>query len=158
MAIPGSAVTLTYTFGPLSGQIPLSNLDTNYGQIVTALNGLFGSANVWTYVQTPLQAAATASAGVGYTWAVNTGQTLQLTFGAGNITNLSYTGAVAGTYYTLYLKQDGTGSRLISAYTGFKFPGGTLPTLSTGANAIDIFTFYYDGTSMCNIGQAQALA
>lgn len=115
-------------------------------------------ANSFSATQTPYRATATATAGASYNWTLTSGQVLELTFGAGNITSLTHSGGVAGTFYTLYLKQDGTGGRLISAYTGFKWADGIAPTLSTGANAIDIMTFYYDGTSMCCVGLVQAVA
>jgi hypothetical protein len=43
--------------------------------------------------------------------------------------------------------QDATGSRAVTWPASVKWPSGTAPTLSTAANAIDIVTFYYDGTS-----------
>lgn len=53
-----------------------------------------------------------------------------------------------GTSYNLIVKQDATGTRLLTFGTLFKWAGGTAPTLSTSANAIDIFTFIYDGTNL----------
>jgi hypothetical protein len=56
--------------------------------------------------------------------------------------------------------QDGTGGRVITNYlknagsvgspsgtAKAHFAGGTKPTLSTGAAAVDVFAFYYDGTN-----------
>lgn len=43
--------------------------------------------------------------------------------------------------FTLLLKQDATGSRLATWPTTVKWPGGTTPTLSTGANKTDVFAF-----------------
>jgi hypothetical protein len=51
---------------------------------------------------------------------------------------------VAGQSITLILTQDGTGSRLLTST--MKFAGGS-KTLSTAANAVDIITVYYDGTT-----------
>ena len=42
--------------------------------------------------------------------------------------------------------QDGTGGRTVTWPASVKWPGGTAPTLSSGANAEDIVTFYYNGT------------
>lgn len=50
-----------------------------------------------------------------------------------------------GTQFAMRLTQDGTGSRTLTL-TGIKRSQGVL-TLSTAANAIDIITFYYDGTN-----------
>ena len=52
----------------------------------------------------------------------------------------SGTGLQAGTSLTLILTQDGTGGRT-GAFTGVKWAGAATPTLSTGANDIDILAF-----------------
>ena len=44
---------------------------------------------------------------------------------------------VAGQAGSIFITQDGTGSRTASFNSVFKFPGGTAPTLSTAANAVD---------------------
>jgi len=43
--------------------------------------------------------------------------------------------------------QDSTGSRTVSWPASVKWAGGTAPTLTTTANAVDIVSFYYDGTN-----------
>jgi hypothetical protein len=48
--------------------------------------------------------------------------------------------AVAGQSFLVSLVQDGTGSRT-ATFTGAKWPGGTAPTLSTGAGKIDDLAF-----------------
>ena len=62
----------------------------------------------------------------------------------GNITINSLGNAVAGTSMTLILTQDGTGNRILSST--MKFASG-LKTLSTAANATDILSVFYDGTT-----------
>ena len=63
-------------------------------------------------------------------------------------------GKVAGSTYILIVKQDGSGSRTLNTdASAYKFPGGTSPTLSTGANAVDVLTFVSDGTSMYGVSQ-----
>jgi len=47
----------------------------------------------------------------------------------------------------LKLTQDGTGSRTATWPATVKWPGGTAPTLTTTASAIDIISFYWDGTN-----------
>lgn len=62
---------------------------------------------------------------------------------------LTFTGTfVAGQSYafTMYVVQDGTGGRLITWPAGIKWAQAGVPNLSTGANAIDVFTFdTFDG-------------
>jgi hypothetical protein len=56
----------------------------------------------------------------------------------GNPTNL-----VNGQKLTVKVKQDGTGSRLLTYGSKWAFPGGA-PTASTAANAIDVINGVYD--------------
>lgn len=65
----------------------------------------------------------------------------------GNPTIANPINLIVGTY-VLVLQQDATGSRTVTWGTAFKFPGGVKPVLSTAANAIDILTFFSDGTGM----------
>jgi hypothetical protein len=63
---------------------------------------------------------------------------------AGNRTIDNPTNCVPGQTGSIFIIQDGTGSRTLSYGTNYKFPGGTAPTLSTGASAcdrIDYITF-----------------
>jgi hypothetical protein len=56
----------------------------------------------------------------------------------------TFTGATSGLLagMVLELAQDATGGRLVSWPAAVAWPGGTTPTLSTGAAAVDIFTFF----------------
>lgn len=61
--------------------------------------------------------------------------------------------AIDGYRFIFMLVQDGTGSRTASWSSDFKFPGGTAPTLTTTANAVDIFEFIcFNDIAYC-IGQ-----
>jgi len=65
-----------------------------------------------------------------------TGQNFSVTLG-GNRTLGNPTNCVAGITGSVFVTQDGTGSRTL-AYSGYwKFAGGTAPTLSTTAAAVD---------------------
>ena len=90
-----------------------------------------------------------------------------VTFGSGNITNLSmYFPLVSGNFQVL-IKQDGTGSRTITNYrvyefdesladgeSAVKFAGGSNPTLTTDANHVDILSFYWDADNEIAYGVA----
>lgn len=79
-------------------------------------------------------------------------------FTTGNVQTVTLTSNVSplpnptnikdGATYILIIKQDGVGSRTMTFGTSYKWEGGTAPTLSTGANAVDILTFISDGTNM----------
>ncbi len=57
------------------------------------------------------------------------------------------TGMKDGQALVFRVLQDGTGGRLLTYGTKYKFPGGTAPTLSTGISAVDIITGIYDSTA-----------
>lgn len=54
---------------------------------------------------------------------------------------LTFPTLAAGKAFTVVVRQDGTGSRLVTWPGTVKWPGGAAPTLSTAASAIDVFTF-----------------
>ena len=94
------------------------------------------------------QSAASGSASVQTSSLGTTSSTLNAgTFGAFLITltgnpTFTFSGAVSGTEcsFTLYLKQDGTGSRTVTWPT-VKWQDAIAPTLTTTANATDIIVF-----------------
>ena len=61
-----------------------------------------------------------------------------------NFTFSTLTSAVAGSGATVIITQDATGNRLLTST--MKFLGGS-KTLSTAANAIDIISVFYDGST-----------
>jgi hypothetical protein len=67
-------------------------------------------------------------------------QTLTLT---DNITTLTKSNPIDGAVYTLFITQGGTGGKTISWGTDIEWPGGTPPTLSPVAGAIDAVSLVY---------------
>ena len=67
---------------------------------------------------------------------LNAGQNFTVTL-AGNRTLDNPTNCVAGQVGSIFVVQDSTGSRTLAYGTSWDFPGGTAPTLSTDAAAID---------------------
>jgi hypothetical protein len=86
------------------------------------------------------------------TWDVNSGSIAQVTLG-GSRTLGALTGALAGTVYTLIVKQDLTGSRTLAYHSSYKFAYGAAPTLTTSTGSVDIITFLYDGASAFGVAQ-----
>lgn len=74
------------------------------------------------------------------------GNKFYFTFGAANET-FTFTAPANPCNLVLMMKQDATGSRTATWPATVKWPGGTAPTLSTGANDVDMICFYYDGTN-----------
>jgi len=85
----------------------------------------------------------------------------------GNIADLNLNMPAVSGNFVLILKQDGTGSRTVTAYKVFDnsgsaasgsatvlFAGGSNPTLTTGANKTDILSFYWDADNEICYGVA----
>jgi hypothetical protein len=60
----------------------------------------------------------------------------------GNRTLANPTNIVAGQSGVILITQDATGSRTLSYGSYWKFPGGTAPTLTTTANAVDALAYF----------------
>tara|TARA_Y100001963_G_scaffold62364_1_gene87007 strand:+ start:790 stop:1677 length:888 start_codon:yes stop_codon:yes gene_type:complete len=86
------------------------------------------------------------------------------TFGAGNVTDINLVFPDVSCNCSLVVKQDGTGGRTITNWktidqaggndSTVAWPGGSAPTLSTGANAVDIISFYWDNDNHTAYGVA----
>ena len=86
------------------------------------------------------------------------------TFGSGSVSDLNLYFPNCSCNCSLIVKQDGTGSRTITNWKTFdqaafnestvKWAGGSAPTLSTGGNAVDIISFYWDNDNHTAYGVA----
>lgn len=65
----------------------------------------------------------------------------RLTLGASVALTFPTTTVPDGERLLLEVTQDAAGSRLVSAWNGVTFPGGSAPTLTTGAGKTDLFEF-----------------
>lgn len=116
-------------FNPISSNLPLSSqeLAAVYGALTAQVSGV-------------LQFDASASSG----WVFNL---------VGNVTAVNNpTNLTPGQRFTLEFVQDATGSRTLPAKgswgSAWTFVGGTAPTLSTAAHAVDKLDAFYDGTKI----------
>jgi len=89
--------------------------------------------------------------GASIAWNLATGNMASVTL-AGNRTLANPTNKQPGSY-SLIVTQDATGSRTLAYGTDYIWPGGTAPTLSTAASAVDVLSFLSDGTSMLGVSQ-----
>jgi hypothetical protein len=96
--------------------------------------------------------ATTLTDGATINWDLDANQVTKVTLG-GNRTMAAPTNMKDGGTYILRIIQDGTGTRTVTWNAVFKWSGGTAPTLSTSAGAIDIITFISDGTNMYGVEQ-----
>jgi hypothetical protein len=86
--------------------------------------------------------------GATISWNYATSSNAQVTLTAATGT-LAISGATNGNYGVLKVTQDGTGGRLLVLPTGSKVANGGLGlmTLTTNANAVDMISFVYDGST-----------
>ena len=66
---------------------------------------------------------------------------------AGNRTLGAPTNQVVGQSGCIVITQDGGGGRTLAYNSAWKFPGGTVPTLTTTGGAVDVLTYYVESAS-----------
>lgn len=66
---------------------------------------------------------------------------------AGNRTLANPTNLTAGQHGVIVITQDATGSRTLAYGANWKFPGGTAPSLTTTANAVDVLAYYVESAA-----------
>jgi hypothetical protein len=72
----------------------------------------------------------------------NTSGTITLDFAtANNFTLANPTNLTAGQSGCIYISQDGSGSKTLAYASNWDFAGGTVPTLSTAASAVDVLVY-----------------
>jgi hypothetical protein len=127
--------------GTMSGAVAMGNNNIT-GAKQFAYNGVVAGGN------------KTGAAVALFDWTAGSIQTITLT---GAVTGTSTCTAPTGTSrLTALVLQDATGSRTVASWCpNTKWPGGTAPTLSTAANAVDIMSCLYNGTNYyCQMGLA----
>ena len=145
----GSQTTLDATG---ANQICIGNLETTTAADQINIGGnIIGSRTAadryTTFIGQAYSPTSTLTSSASITPNFKFGNTFKVT--------LAHSGALAnpinpkdGATYTIIVTQDGTGSRTMSFGANYKWAGGTAPTLSTAAGAVDILTFISDGTNM----------
>ena len=99
-----------------------------------AAGASLSAANTWTAAQRGAITTLTSGATVTPDFAASNNYTLTL---GENLTLANPTNLTAGQSGSIFLVQDGTGSRTAAFGTYWDFAGGTAPTLSTAASAVD---------------------
>lgn len=95
----------------------------------------------------------TLTDGATINWNASLGAHATVTLG-GNRTLAAPTNLVPGILYTIAVKQDATGMRLLTWNAIFDFAAGVAPVLTVTANAKDTVSFCYDGTTLIEVGRA----
>ena len=102
------------------------------------------ASGIVTFNKAITEQSVALTSGTSVTLDISQGSVFTITL-AHNITSFTWSNpATSGDVSAFVLKvtQDGTGSRTIAFPTSVDFAGGTAPTLSTAANAVDVFVFF----------------
>lgn len=79
---------------------------------------------------------------------MNNANNFSMTLNANSTNTLANpTNLTAGQSGVIAITQDATGSRTLAYGTYWKFPGGTAPTLTTTANAVDVLAYYVESST-----------
>mgnify|MGYP000499881099 CR=1 FL=1 len=76
----------------------------------------------------------------------------------GNITTMTFSNARAGKSGTIRFIQDATGSRTTVWNSALKWAGGSAPSLSTAANAVDVLSYFCISSTYCIANLAKAVS
>lgn len=106
------------------------------------ITGTVGGKTKFTATQPTL---VSDSDGTTITFDMNSGNYHQVTLGGNRTLAVSNVGTPQA--FVVQLKQDGTGSRTVTWWSGILWNQGSTPTLTTTAAKTDIFGFIYDGTT-----------
>jgi hypothetical protein len=129
-----------------SGTLTLpTSTDTLVGRATTdtLTNKTLTNPTVTNYIET-LQAVGTV--GSTSTLSLTTGTVLTATLTASTPCTFTMPTATAGKSFILKLIQASSGMTT-ATFTSVKFPGGTAPTITATASAVDILSFVSDGTN-----------
>ena len=102
------------------------------------------ASGIVTFNKAITEQSVALTSGAAVTLDISLGSVFTITL-AHNITSFTWSNpATSGDVSAFVLKvtQDGTGSRTIAFPAAVDFAGGTAPTLSTGANDVDVFVFF----------------
>lgn len=89
-------------------------------------------------------------------WNTGNSQILTLASATGTVT-LTFSNPLPGATYVLKIIQHASSAKDITWPATVKWPDGIIPVITTTASAVDIASFFYDGTNYYgNIGQAYA--
>lgn len=134
--LPTDATTLGQVETALGDYIPV----TDIGVVVAGL----ASTETFTKAQRGAVSALTSASTITPNFANSNNFSLTL---ATNATLANPSNLTAGQSGVITITQDSTGSRTLAYGSYWKFVGGTAPTLSTAASAVDELVYYVDSST-----------
>ena len=130
--------------GAATGNVTYGNATVSLGGTSSTIGNIaIANVTITNYVET-LQAVGTVGASA--TLALTTGTFLTATLTASTPCTFTMPSAVGGKSFILKLIQASSGMTT-ATFTSVKWPGGTAPTITATASAVDILSFVSDGTN-----------
>ena len=136
----------------VTGDVTISN--TGVTTADSAIVAKLGTAQEYTRTHNFNATALTDATNISWDLAQN--QVCSVTL-AGSRTLSNPTNKVDGAVYILVVKQNGTGGYTLSYSSDYKFPGGTAPVVTSGANKVSVLTFVSDGTYLYGVSSLNYL-
>ena len=130
------ATALTGVLKGTSGVVAVATAGTDYA----------GISNVQTFTAGQRGGVSALTSGATITPDFATANNFSLTLDT-NATLANPTNIVAGQSGVIVITQDGTGGRTLAFGSYWDFSSGTVPTLTTAANAIDVLVYYVNSTT-----------
>jgi len=130
------ATALTGVLKGTSGVVSVATAGTDYAGISTAQSFTAGQRG----------SVSALTDGATITPNFNTANNFSLTLG-GNRTLANPTNITAGQSGVIVITQDATGGRTLAFGSYWDFSGGTAPTLTTAANAVDVLVYYVNSAT-----------
>ena len=121
-----------------------STIETSDGTISAGLN--ITNATGLQFTKAGYFPVTSLTSGATVAWDAGSNQSATLTL-AHNVTISNATNHAAGGVYLLRIVQ-GAAAKTVSWGSGYKWPGGSAPSMTATANKVDVFTFVSDGTDM----------
>jgi len=148
----GTVATLNSTTGTignlsttLAGDMTISQGTATVGTRVAVLN----TAQQYSRAHNFAATALTITSGT-VPWDLSQNQVATLTVTTNSTMNTP-TNPQAGSTYVMIVTQGTGGSNTLSFSTAYKFPSGTVPSLSTGSSQVDVLSFVSNGTVLYGV-------
>ena len=153
-----AAGALTFLGTPSSANLAaLLTDETGTGANVFGTSPTLTTPTISGYTESVVACGTAGVVGASFTFVITAGTVLTAILTASTPCTFAMpTSPVAGQSFILLLTQAATGMTT-ATFTGVKWPGGTVPTITATASAVDILSFVYIGTSWYG-NAAQAFA
>lgn len=125
------------------GGVTLTSAVTGTGKMALDTNPTINNPTVTNYIESPQVVGAVGST---YQIALTLGTVLTITLTGNTPCAFAMPTPVAGKSFIVFLTQAAS-NMTTATFTGVKYPGGAIPTITATASAIDILSFQSNGTS-----------